>query len=69
MPNRTFDTNVTMSKHIEARLNTTLLEASRAGHTYEIWADGAIYDTTAGTFVDPVLIKNANGRRGLLGNL
>ena len=58
MASRALPNNVSLSKHAAKSVNVVPAEASRAGHTFEIHADYAIWDTVANDFVKPELFLN-----------
>ena len=68
MPNRTFSTNTSCSEHLTKSGTVTPTDASLAGHVLKVYADLAIFDTTAGVFVAPEKVTtkvNGTVRQGL----
>lgn len=65
MANRTFSPNTSCSEHGNKSPVQVPVESSRSGHVLKVYADFAIFDTNTGDFVDPSLVVNEFGKRGL----
>lgn len=61
MSNRVFPANTSCSQHQSLSSAVVPKDAALVGHTFVVYGDYAIFDTTAGQFVTPERVQTLKG--------